>query len=140
MGVIGKYIQFNNTSGGVFRSLLFNTFNTFFSVVRAHFKLQSKIMRIYYLQFKLPLVLVSCIENHFKFITLNNKNIYTILKVSFSNVIQKEIIPAFRIMMLEKETTLNKLSHSNGLITQWTIYDGDFLFLAVNYFCNKTQS
>ena len=60
------------------RSLLFNSL---FIVVRAHFKLKTKIMRIdlYFLFSGFELILVvSCIKNQFKFPTLSNKkNIYT---------------------------------------------------------------
>ena len=53
-------------------------FNSFFNVFHAHFKVQTKIMRIfsYYLNvFELPPAVFSFNKNYFKFLSLNTKNI-----------------------------------------------------------------
>ena len=42
--------------------------------------------------FQLPLAVVSYVKNHFKFLALQQKYIYTNLKVSFFNVMHKEMI------------------------------------------------
>ena len=119
-------MKINITKSFYLKPLLFISL---FSVVRAHFKLQTKIMCIfsyYFKVFQIPLSVVSFIKNHFHFLTLNTKIIYK-YKSFLSYIMQKVRLLkktllqsvrydsknnkyAFRITMLEKETTLNKVS------------------------------
>ena len=86
-------------------------FNSMFTVVRAHFNLKTKIMRIdlYLLfpSFELLLV-VSCIKNQFKFPTLSKKKICKYLKVSFFKIMHKEMLLTKTLPQIARYSKNNK--------------------------------